>query len=194
MSSKWEFSHDPATRRVSTSEPRPRHKTASELRAMPHEDALLYQIENPMTDLEKEQALENGQAVAEYEQDGEIPVNSALWDDGPPRPLKGKHAMTTPDNDNTAEYPDHTLPDVPDAEPLTPEPARLPEPEIYNAERHGAPQPQRQPAQRGIPDVNEDPIGHFSARAGAVERHLKPRRGRSDFFTPRTGGYRGRVG
>jgi hypothetical protein len=79
-----EFSHDPATRRVSTSEPRPRHKTASELRAMPHEDALLYQIENPMTDLEKEQALENEQAMAEYEQDGEIPVNSALWDDGPP--------------------------------------------------------------------------------------------------------------
>jgi hypothetical protein len=51
---------------------------------MPHEDALLYQIENPMTDLEKEQALENEQAMAEYEQDGEIPVNSALWDDGPP--------------------------------------------------------------------------------------------------------------
>ena len=93
--------------------------------------------------------------------------------------------MTSGDDDSAqwaaleqevAEYGD--TPGISSEPSYTQEAGRQPAPEQYDTRRHGEPQQQyqqQQPQQQysGVPDQEEDPIGHFSARANAVEGHLQ---------------------
>ena len=63
-----------------------RRKTPAELRAMPHEARLMYEIRNPPSEFEREQEFLREGEIQRYLLEGEVLIGTALWDDGPPDP------------------------------------------------------------------------------------------------------------
>lgn len=76
------LSHMLGVRMVTTLPIRERRKSADELKAMSHDARLIYELEHPMTDDEKYEALEREDAEHFYGVTGEIPTTGSLREDG----------------------------------------------------------------------------------------------------------------